>query len=280
MAKLTQKQRAKYRKQREDYVEENLPKWKQLLMEAVEVPGKVADCYRMFHNYSISNAMLAAFQCAQMGIECGPLRTRKHWASLGRTIKPEFLGKKQIWLCRPSGKFPVTKENKDGEKETYFIPKFDYRPWWYTLSQTEGEEYQPEDSGEWDIGNAIVGLEVEPVPFTDVNGNVMGYASGRRFAVNPLGQHQLATTMHELAHIVLGHTDIAMMIDREHLTRDQCELEAEATSMLVMDALGYTDHTESRGYIQSWFKENTIEDEVARKIFSAANQILKAGVSQ
>ena len=30
--------------------------------------------------------------------------------------------------------------------------------------------------------------------------------------------------------------------------------------------------------IQSWFTENTIEDEVARKIFSAANQILKAGV--
>jgi hypothetical protein len=56
------------------------------------------------------------------------------------------------------------------------------------------------------------------------------------------------------------------------------EAEAEATAMLIADALDIPGADESRGYLQSWWGAgNEIPAESAQRIFGAADKILKAG---
>lgn len=257
----------------EDANDHGLPRWNELLKDCVNVPGKVAEGYRVFHDFSIGNQMLALWQCAGRKITPGPLGTYKKWLSLERKVKK---GEKAIILCQPVT-WTYDKE-EDGEVKQYTAMRFVYKPRWFVLSQTEGKEYTPEPLAEWEIGNALWNLEVEPIEYAMTDGNCMGYATERKFAINPLGKHQNATTFHELAHIVLGHTEEGTIEDTKDRTpRTVREMEAEATAMLVLDALGEKDHAESRGYIQTWYKDNEINEDSARHIFSAAHKILEAG---
>lgn len=57
------------------------------------------------------------------------------------------------------------------------------------------------------------------------------------------------------------------------------EVEAEAVALLCCESLGLPGAEFSRGYIQSWGKGQAISERSARRIFHAANQILKAGYS-
>jgi len=252
-----------------------MPGWDVLLRDAVDKPGIISECYNMFHDYSVGNMLLAMWQCHARKIDCGPIGTYKKWLSLDRKVKP---GQKAIILCMPRSWKYTAKNKETGEDEELVGMKFVYKPFWFVLSQTEGKDFEAPALPGWDLGDAITNLEIEPVAFTMADGNCMGYATGRTFAVNPLGKHQNATTMHELAHIVLGHTKEADFTDTKDRTpRDVKEMEAEATAMLVLDALGEKDHKESRGYIQSWYKGNEIPEVNARHIFTAATRILDAG---
>lgn len=252
----------------------SLPKWEELLHQAVNEPGIVSECYKLFHDYSPGNQILAMWQCADRKIEPGPLGTFNFWKSIGRHVSSG--PGSGIYLCFP---FSWTKEeDRDGKTEVITHTYFKYAPKWFVLSQTEGEPYEFPPLPGFNMGNAIVKLEVEPVAFTMTDGNCMGYAADRTFAVNPLGKHQLATTLHELAHIVLGHTKGAALTDENsRLPRDIKELEAEATALIVLDQLDEKDHTESRGYIQTWYRGNDVPEDSARRIFSAAHRILSAG---
>lgn len=252
-----------------------LPTWWDLLEEAINVPGTVAACYAMFHDYSPGNQMLAKWQCMLKKIECGPMGTYKFWKDMGRQVTSG--PGSALYLCRPVS-WTDKEENEDGIKETHTT--FKYEPRWFVLSQTQGDDYEPPPLPGWDIGNAIVNLEVEPVAFDMPDGNCMGYAFDRKFAVNPLNTHPNSTTMHELAHIVLGHTqEDGKWIDSADRTPTSIrEAEAEATSYIVLDQLDEIDgHMESRGYIQHWLSGNDIPEESARRVFSAADKILKAG---
>lgn len=253
----------------------------ELLYEAVHVPGVVSDAYNLFRDYSISNKMLIMTQCAIKNIDCGPVGTYKFWKEHGRKVVSGKGSGLFMWM-------PTTyhKKDKDGEPlvnskgEPVMGMGFKLKPYWFVLSQTEGDDYIPPEIPGWDLGDALVKLEVEPEPFTMPDGNCMGYAtSERHIAINPLGTHQEATTMHELAHIVLGHTEEGMLIDESSRTpRSIKEAEAEATAMIVLEALGYEDHAESRGYIQNWLgKGNEIPEESAKRIFKAAETIIQAG---
>ena len=68
------------------------------------------------------------------------------------------------------------------------------------------------------------------------------------------------------------------MRDDDQTPRDIRELEAEATAMLVCAALQLPGIEESRAYIQHWYGVgNPIPEASARRIFRAADQILRAG---
>lgn len=245
--------------------------WEELLHDAVTIPGKVSECYHLFHSYSIGNQMLAYWQCASRGIRPGPLATYNGWASKGRQVKR---GEKAIVLCQP-----VTFKDKNApEDEKKMVTVFKYYPRWFVVSQTDGQPVEPEVTPEWNRDTAIRNLGITEAPFEMMNGNCQGYArpKDKTIAINPVAEHPVKTTIHELAHCLL-HAGDDGIIDGSTLEVNIKELEAEATALIVSDALGLPGQEYSRGYIQSWYGMNPVPEASARRIFTAADKILKAG---
>lgn len=248
--------------------------WPALLHQAVNTPGHAAKCYSMFHNYSFGNQLLALWQMTDRGIDIGPIATFKKWKSLGRSVRK---GSKAMLLCVPV-KARRTIENELGEKETIYITVgFDYKCQWFAVAQTDGEDVQPDPVPGWDLDRAMRNLKIERVNFDMVNGNCQGYAHKRTVALNPVAQHATRTMLHELAHVALGHTDDMTTSDEARTPRNVAELEAEAVAYLLCDTFNLGGQDESRNYIQNWYKENTVPDENAQRIFKVAQQILAAG---
>lgn len=87
--------------------------------------------------------------------------------------------------------------------------------------------------------------------------------------------------MHELGHIVLGHTVKESQAEYQ-AHRGLMEFQAEATAYLVTNELDQQtpeQASHSRGYIQGWLNRQTPPDVAIRQVFMATDQILKAGHS-
>ena len=85
--------------------------------------------------------------------------------------------------------------------------------------------------------------------------------------------------MHELAHVVLGHTaEGSGLTDHDERTpKDVREVEAEAVAYICCQSLNLPGEAFSRGYLQHWLRDRTIEERSAQRIFKAADAILRAG---
>ena len=83
--------------------------------------------------------------------------------------------------------------------------------------------------------------------------------------------------IHELAHVVLGHTDHGQMNDAAEIPRNIKEAEAEGTTYIITRALDLPGAEFARGYIQHWLNGSELPEASARRIFTAADKILKAG---
>ena len=104
-------------------------------------------------------------------------------------------------------------------------------------------------------------------------------ARGKDIAINPFAVHPNKTLMHELGHVVLGHTTPDMLEQYEQ-HRGIFEFQAEAMAHLTMNELGQlTDEmaTHSRCYIQDWLRGERPPDKAIRDVFTATDKILKAG---
>jgi len=250
--------------------------WQKILHDAISQPGAIHDAYTRFHNYSIGNQLLALIQCKGRGIEPGPIGTFMHWKEAGRHVRK---GEKAITLCMPlTCKAKQTAKTEDGtetEQEACFT-RFVYRNNWFVLCQTEGAEYQAPEIPSWDKAAALSALSIEETAFNETDGNVQGFAAGRKVAVSPVAAMPGKTLFHELAHVVLGHTAEGSLNDgSERTPKSLREVEAESVALLCCESLGLPGAEFSRGYIQSWGSE--IPERSAQKIFHAADQILKAG---
>ena len=243
------------------------PAWSTLLSEAVNKPGLMLQAYNAFHSYSLGNQLLAIVQLGARGIPPAPINTYPGWLSKGRQVKK---GEKALVLCQP-----VTFKDKANPDERRL--GFMYKARWFALSQTEGEDLAPITIPEWSKIDALFTLDVEQVPFELADGNVQGYAKRRQLAINPLAQLPHKTMFHELGHIVLGHTEESDFADTEATPRNLREVEAESVALLCCESLGMDGADFCRGYIQNWLQGDVIPDESARKIFRAADLILKAG---
>ena len=145
--------------------------WQELLIEAVNQPGKIMAAYTAFHNYSIGNALLALSQCLQRNLAPGPLNTYKGWQESGRYVKK---GESALTLCMPvtAKKETVNPETKKEEEHvrTYFV----FRPLWFVLCQTGGDKpYEPSVPG-FDFDRALEALEIKRIAFDMTDGNVQG----------------------------------------------------------------------------------------------------------
>lgn len=248
-----------------------------LLRQAVTTPGVLSAAYTNFHNYSLGNVLLAAFQCAERRIPLGPLATFNRWKELGRHVRK---GEKAITLCQPVT-VRTKGESPDRDQPEAVIVRFMLRNRWFVLAQTEGEPVAPRPVADWDKARAVARLGVTEVPFTAANGNVMGYATGKQVAISPLNPFPLKTLFHELAHVLLGHTAEADQADSEATPRRLREVEAEAVALLCCEALGLPGADHCRGYIQAWNGEgNAIPEKSAQRVLRVADQVLKAGRDQ
>lgn len=266
------------------------PSFAELLTEAIEQPGVISACYSLFHEFSVGNQLAAWAQCIQRKIPLGPIHTFKGWLSLNRHVKR---GEKAIVLCMPvtwkERREPDVRSSEpaqsaapagtDAEAHEVTRRRFVWRPNWFVLSQTEGADYAPVLAPNWDEHLALQQLEIERVPFQIVNGNVQGYAFERKVAVSPIAHLPHRTLIHELAHVVLGHTSEGeRQVDSDETTpRDVREVEAEAVAYIVTQSLDMPGEEFSRGYLQHWLCGQKIEERSAHRIFHATDVILKAG---
>jgi antirestriction protein ArdC len=248
-----------------------------LLAEALREPGRISDAYSLMHSYSIGNAFAALVQCHVRGIAPGPIATFRRWKELGRHVRK---GEKALTLC-----MPITckreREGEDGARVEDRFTRFVWRPNWFVLAQTDGTgEPAPIATPGWDADAALVALAIERVPFEHLDGNIQGYARKRSVAVSPLAENSVKTMLHELAHVVLGHTEVGECADAGELTQAEREVEAEGCAYICGSVLGIGGLEKSRGYVQSWLGEGTVSERGAARIFKAADTILKAGRPQ
>jgi len=249
--------------------------FRDLLKRAVSEPGTISAAYSAFHDYSIGNQLAALFQCSLRKIPVGPISTLKNWNSKGRYVKR---GEKAIWLCMPiTGKKTVNDETT-GEETTDHYTFFVWKPRWFVLAQTDGQEYKPDVAiNAWNRAKALEALNIEERPFEMIDGNCQGYSQHKTIAINPIAINPLKTTIHELAHVLCGHTTEGRVTDSEVTPRHLREAEAESVAFLVGSIVGLDNLSDCRGYIQEWLKGDSIPEKSAQKIFKVADQILKAG---
>jgi len=133
---------------------------------------------------------------------------------------------------------------------------------------------------DWQESAALATLGIERVAFDHHDGNCQGYALRNTVAINPMALYPHKTLLHELAHVVLGHTGEGGLADGETPARDLREVEAEATAHICLEALGLPGADHSRAHLQHWLAGRAIPDKSVNAIFSAADKILKAGQPQ
>jgi len=243
--------------------------WGELMKEALEMPGQRGNTYNRFYTYSFLNQLALSMQ----GV-AEPVATYKRWQEMDRQV---LKGSKAKAILRP---VMFSKENEFGIKEQR-IGGFKWVRCLFTLSETEGEDLPPYEPPEWSRARALASLAIQEIPYTNIVGNVQGYSTNREFAVNPIAAYPLKTTIHELGHIVLKHT----VAEPEARTANHVgigEFQAEATAYLTMNELGARDQmdpAESRAYIQTWLGKDRPDDSQMRAVFTATDQILKAGRS-
>lgn len=256
--------------------------WSALLVDAVSKPGIISEAYSTFWSYSVGNQFLALWQCMLRGIPPGPLNTFIGWKELGRFVQK---GQKALVLCMPitlKAKKAVVaereaKENTDDEPRAF--TKFLYRANWFTLAQTDGKPYQPQELPTWSEERALSSLGIRRIPFNHPDGNCQGFASGLSVSVSPIAFMPHRTLFHELAHVILGHTTDADQVDAEHTPKSLKEVEAEAAALICCESLGLAGAEYSRGYIQHWLQDQVIPERSAHRIFRAADKILRCGRS-
>jgi hypothetical protein len=245
-----------------------------LLSRALTEPGVVSAAYRQFHDYSLGNQLLAWSQCLARGIPPGPMATYARWRELGRQVRK---GEKAITLCQPVA-IKRKVESTDGSQDPAVFTRFAYRPHWFVLAQTDGDDLPTAPIPAWDRTRALDRLNVAEIPFDLTDGNVLGFARGRAVAVSPVNPMPERTLFHEVAHVLLGHTTDGEHTDGEVTPRSLRECEAEAVALLCCAALDLPGAEYSRGYLQAWWGTgNPIPERSAQRVLKVADQILKAG---
>lgn len=267
-----------------------------MLIEALTMPGQMSQCYNRFHRYSFLNMVLVFMQTGRME----PLGTFNFWAKrMGRRIvsgpgSALFVNHPVFVPQRNEDGSPKIVDGKRVQKLVGFVPK----PTVFQLSQTDGPELAMPELPEWSYAEALAALDITEVPFAHHDGNTQGYSTGRNLAVSPVAAAPMKTAMHEIAHIVLGHTavdaDGAPQFDYAN-HRGVAEFQAEAVALLVCNELAIEgfDASASRAYIQHWLGSHAtdyvhhddsigdtaldVNDSTVRAIFSAVDKVLVAG---
>ena len=249
----------------------------EMLQEVVTKEGTISQCYRLFHNYSVCNQMLAYVQLKSRGLDISPINSYGGWQKLNRQVRR---GEKAIYLWQP---FTIKVDDVDKEGKPCKKDKmiFKFKPSWFALSQTDGDNTVSVDDVKikgFNFSEVYKKFDIEIIPFEKLNGNIQGYAytQDKKLAINPLAQHAEMTILHEVAHIALKHNEA------KDMDRGMKEMEAETVAYIVGNILELPEEqlSSSRAYVQGWFKNDTIPDKNAKRILSVVDKIIKAGIEK
>ena len=116
--------------------------YNQLMLDVLEKEGTIASCFHTFHNYSIRNQFLAYHQMKMRNIPLSPINSFKGWNSLNRSINK---GEKAIYLWQPVNIKEKVKDKVTGELKEEEKIIFTFKPNWFALSQTNGEDVKAEN---------------------------------------------------------------------------------------------------------------------------------------
>ena len=274
---------------------------------AFNTEGVISKCYSLFHNYSFFNCLLAGYQ---LGNNLEPINCMSGWNKLGRKVKK---GATAIGLLLPVkvrenktkdnvnnkdiNNNTKTESNEDDNIKLHFI----FKRYWFTYSQTEPIDNQTEEQKQQekefldscnndnknlnirfrDIEKLLKKANIEKVDYHTLNGNIQGYSFENKIAISPFAENPLKTTLHEVAHIILGHTTNKLTFNTKE--RAIQEVEAEGVSYLVSIICGASEDSliKTRGYIQHYLKVLDKEEKEDKKklvyqnIIKASEQILK-----
>jgi hypothetical protein len=241
--------------------------WGELIEQALTLPGNTHGVYDRFHRYSYLNKLMLALQ----GVH-EPVASYKGWQAVGRQV---MKGQKGKMIVRP---IYVKADRNDPDSEERLL-RFKEVAGAFGLSQTEGDELPPAPTPGWDYYRAKDELKIKEVPYEDTDANTHGYSIERSIAVNPLATNPNKTRLHEIAHVVLGHTVEPLASDYTN-HRGLYEFSAETTAFLCLTELELLDEdqaSQSRAYIQGWLRGDRPSDAHIREVFKATDTILAAG---
>lgn len=249
--------------------------WNQLMAEALTMPGNMQGVYDRFYTYSFANMLLLRLQGVRE-----PVATYKRWQQLGRQV---LSGAKAKEIIVPlTRRVPLTPDpdKPDEPRQQEIVTGFKLVKAVFSLADTTGDEIPPAPPRhDWSKEEAFAQLGVMEVPFDDMDGNLQGYSRGCELAINPVAVHPEKTLMHELGHIVLGHT-LPRSVGEYASHRGIMEFQAEGTAYICCNELQLLDETtasHSRGYIRHWLEDEQPPERAIRQVFGAADRILKAG---
>lgn len=250
-----------------------VPTAREMFDTLLTAEGSVGNVYNRFHDYSLRNQAFLMMQ----GCPQEPVATFKKWQELGRQVQR---GEKAYSILRPI-QVRVEGERVAGIKveDDQVFRRFKVVRALFAYSQTAGEELPPVDPRGWSVDRALGTLGINLVRFDSFDGNKGGYATGRDIAINPLAPYPLRTTIHEMAHVEHGHTTSEGLAEYQ-THRGSMEFEAEATAFLTLNELDELDDETarvSRGYCQSWAKDEQPTEPTYKRILNVSTAILKAG---
>ncbi|MFH1133737.1 MAG: ArdC-like ssDNA-binding domain-containing protein [Nanoarchaeota archaeon] len=203
--------------------------------KASEFFQEYLDAASRFWNYSFHNQLLIRSQFRQPTRVAG-YRT---WESMGRKVRK---GEKGIRILAPATKRANEPADEYKEQKEEFVLYF-FTVCVFDISQTEGKplpELDIEIKGDDKacLLDRILGFCKERgilVDFKDLDQGWLGASMGRRIVIDEKlsVNSKVNTLLHEVAHELL-HRDS----DREGLSRQQKEIQAEGTAYVVSKALG------------------------------------------
>jgi antirestriction protein ArdC len=232
-----------------------------------------------FHRYSLNNVLLILSQRPDAERVAG----FRKWQALGRQVRK---GEKSLRIFGYSTK-KVTEQDENGDDVEKRYPRFPILPV-FDIAQTDPIDPDAADpstltaplTGTDDHGvietlTAHLIADGWTVDQTDAGHGRNGFTDpeARRVVISAhlSPEHAAKTLIHELAHIILGHTD-DLTEYAEH--RGLMETEAESVAYVVAGLVGFDTAAYSIGYVAGWSDADTdLIRSTAARVLTAAHQV-------
>lgn len=241
-----------------------------------------ANCFNMFHNYSMNNTFIAISQMRMKNIAISPIASYGKWQSLHRYVNKGQTAI-QLWMPITSPEkdengHVVKDENGNIQYKTYFV----FKKNWFALSQTNGSNDFDINSlnkevKNFDFTKMLKALNITLVKFNIMNGNVQGYSKigKNEVAILPIAEDKIMTLLHEVAHAVLHNDEEGMKLQHNYK-----EVEAESVAYMLGMILNRPEIelAHSRAYIKDYLNKIELDEKTSKRILKGVKKIYESGV--